>query len=252
MYLFYIDDSGDTGLIRNGSPTHAYVLGTVVVEDRDWLHTLDEIKDFRHFLKENFGLRQRDELKANYLIHGTGPFRELKFGYEARMRIYKLALSFQKKVDTVHTWAVVIRKDALSEDMESSDIRDRAWRLMIERIERYTFYGKDTCVVFPDEGNPEFVRGMLRKMRRINEVPSAFEEKSLSRPATFIIEDPNFRKSHESFFIQLADLNSYAAYRYMYPELYFGREYWELLGSARVQKVNVVRGGPPGIKVWPP
>ena len=123
---------------------------------------------------------------------------------------------------------------------------------MIERIERFTHYQKERCVVFPDEGHPEFVKGIIRKMRRINEVPSAFEDgKRLSRPATSIIEDPNFRRSQESYFIQLADLNAYAAYRHIYPRPHFGKEYWEQLDDARVKEVTKVKGRLIGIKGWP-
>jgi hypothetical protein len=252
MYLIYIDDSGDTGLMSRGSPTNAFILCALVVEDHAWLTVLDEIKAFRRFLQHQFGIRQRDELKASYLLHGTGPFRDLDFGHDVRMRIYKLALRFQQKVGYLKTWAILIRKEQLNNEVKPIEIRDRAWRLMIERIERFTYYGKDTCVVFPDEGHPEFVKGMFRKMRRINQVPSAFDEgELLSRPATFIVEDPNFRRSQESYFIQLTDLNAYAAYRHIYPESYFGEEYWDQLGDTRVKEVTKIRGGPTGIKVWP-
>lgn len=66
-----------------------------------------------------------------------------------------------------------------------------------------------------------------------------------------IVEDSSDRRSKESFFIQLADLNAYAACRKVFPIATFGGEVWDELGTARVLEVNSLRGGPPGIVVWP-
>jgi hypothetical protein len=252
MYLFYLDDSGDTGLKSKGSPTEAFVLCSLIVADHEWLTTLDAIKDFRNFLWKEFRLKQRDELKAAYLIHNAGPFEELNLSDKARMNIYRMALRFQQKTGAIKTWAVLIAKDKLVQNEQPSDIRDMAWQQTIQRIERYTYYGKDGCVVFPDEGDPAYVRAMFRQMRRYSQVPSAFNVgQTLSRPATFIVEDPNFRLSHESYFIQLADLNAYAAYRCVYPKPYFGAGYWNELGDARVKDVSKKPRMPIGISIWP-
>ena len=67
-----------------------------------------------------------------------------------------------------------------------------------------------------------------------------------------IVEDPSDRESHESFFIQLADLNAYAAAQTIRPGANIGGELWDGLGDSRILEVNVLRKGPPGIKVWPP
>jgi hypothetical protein len=257
VYLFYIDDSGDPGLPKkDGSPTDAFVLASLIVEDSNWLTTLDEIVGFRRFLRDQFGLRLRDELKAGYLVHGTGPFGKLKTSHEARMRIYRMALRLQPKIGSFNTWAIVIDKhewEGQGKAGDSETIRERAWRHTIQRIERFTHYGNDRCVLFPDEGYPDFVRKMIRRMRRFGPVYSAYERgESLAREAKLIVEDPNFRKSWESYFIQLADLNAYAAHRAVYPEDYFDGSYWELLGDTRVKEVSKLRPGHPrGISVWP-
>lgn len=256
MYLFYIDDSGDDGLKSEGSPTDAFVLSALIVSDDEWLTTLDEVVDFRRFLRDQFGLRMRDELKAGYLVHGAGPFDRLGTSDSARMRIYKMALRLQRKLGTLKTWAIVIHKDRWESQKrgDSTEMRRTAWGWMIQRIEAFTRHGRDTCIIFPDEGHPQFVRRMLRQMRRFSPVPSLLDpSQSLSRPATFVVEDPNFRQSHESYLIQLADLNAYAAYRAVFSEPFFGHQYWEELGDARIWQVSKYRPrGPVGIVLWPP
>ena len=201
MYLVYIDDSGDTGLKTAGSPTDAFVLSAVVIRDRDWLNTLDELKRFRQFLYNNFGLRQRDELKASYLIHGNGSFKGLHVNDKSRIKIYDMALRLQDKIGEIQTWAIVIDKKKWDNRYSSERMREIAWTYMIQRIERFTNYGQETCTIYPDEGYPDFVKGLIRKMRRFSRVPSAYDaSKVLKRNATFIIEDPNFRKSNELVF----------------------------------------------------
>lgn len=65
------------------------------------------------------------------------------------------------------------------------------------------------------------------------------------------MEDSSDRRSHESYFIQLADLNAYAAFRRVFPGESFGEDIYEELGEARVTEVNRLSGGPTGIVVWP-
>jgi len=50
---------------------------------------------------------------------------------------------------------------------------------------------------------------------------------------------------------QLADLNAYAAFRKVFPGETVGENIWDELGNARILEVNSLRGGPPGIVVWP-
>ena len=252
MYMVYIDDSGDTGFKSRGSRTDAFVLAAVLIRDTDWLRTLDELINFRRFLRRSFGVQTRAELKAGYFIHGTGPFSTLNLSEEARMRVYKMSLRFQEKVGTIKTWAVVVDKDKFESKRWRLEVRDMAWENMIQRLERFTAACDEPCVVFPDEGHPAYVQKLFRKMRRFSRPASAFVPgTTLNRPAALILEDPNFRRSNESYFVQLADFNAYAAHRHIFPKSYCGAEYWDYLGSAREERVNKLRGGPTGIVLRP-
>jgi hypothetical protein len=75
---------------------------------------------------------------------------------------------------------------------------------------------------------------------------------ALKRNAENVVEDPSDRRSSESYFVQLADLNAYAAFRKIFPGVNVGDELWDELGDARIAEVNALRGGPTGIVVWPP
>lgn len=247
MYFAYFDESGDSG--RTGSPSETFTLSCILVRDKDWLNALDQCISFRKFLKTRFRIPPRTELKASWLIHNKGAIRRAKLSSSARMAVYKSAMRFQKKSGVFKTFGIVIAKSKIT---TTKDIREIAWEYAIQRLERFGASESDNIMVITDEGNGELIKKKLRKMRRFSNPPSAFTPgQRLKRSATNIIEDPAERNSKESYFVQLADLNAYAASKRANPTSSFGIEVWDELGDSRVAAVNRVRGGLPGIVVWP-
>jgi hypothetical protein len=249
MFFCYFDESGDSGLDA-ASPTRTFTLCGILIDDAKWLSALDKTIAFRRFLRDKFHISPRAELKASWLVHNKGDIRNAGLTYTARLAAYKAAMRFQRKVGIFRVFAVVIVKDRIKK--RPFDVRESAWRYALQRLERFGTAAKDNLHVLPDEGHGEFIRKKIRVMRRFNQVPSAFGGPSLERHAENIVEDSSDRRSRESFFIQLADLNAYAAFRKVFPGATFGEDIWDELGDARVAEVNQVRGGPAGIVVWPP
>ena len=247
MYFAYFDESGDTGSER--SPTRTFALSAILVHDKDWLSALDQLIAFRRYVAANFRLPARAELKASWLIHNKGDIRPAGLTFAAREALYLAAMRFQRKAGVFRTFTVLIVKDRIKR--QPIDVRDIAWQYAIERLERFGTSTKDNIHILPDEGHGEFIRKKIRAMRRFHFVPSAFGGESLQRKAQYLVEDSSDRRSHESYFIQLADLNAYAAFRRVFPGNNLGENLWEALGSARVGEVNRLTGGPMGIVVWP-
>lgn len=248
MYFAYFDESGDSGY--ENSPTNTFTLAAVLVHDNDWMATLDEMVSFRRYVRDQFGVPPRAEIKANWLIHKKGPcFKNLDLSFPGRLNLYEAFMRFQRKVGMIQTFAIVIDKDKVYKTSVSP--RDYAWTRAIERLERFGSGEGETLHVLPDEGHGHFIQKKIRAMRRFHKVDSAFDAKTLDRRAENIIGDSSDRSSEESYFIQLADLNAYAAYRRVYPGSNFDESYWKELGDARVNEVNRLSGGPTGIVLWP-
>jgi hypothetical protein len=89
--------------------------------------------------------------------------------------------------------------------------RIHAWMDAIQRLERFGTSEEENMHVLPDEGHGYFIRNKLREMRRFSKVRKAYGSGVFDRKTRNIIEDSSDRRSHESYFIQLADLNAYAA-----------------------------------------
>jgi hypothetical protein len=247
LFFAYLDESGDTGMAD--SPTATFVLSCLLLHDGHWLSALDQTISFRRYLRHKFHITPRSELKAAWLIHNKGDIRHSGLSYPARLEAYRAAMRFQRKVGVFRIFSILIAKNRITKT--PSDVREIAWRYAVQRLERFGTATKDNIHVLPDEGHGDFIRKKIRLMRRFSQVPSAFGAATLERNAENIVEDSSDRRSQESFFVQFADLNAYAAYRKVSPGATFGEEIWDELGPARVLEVNSLRGGPPGIVIWP-
>jgi len=253
MRLAYVDESGDAGYF--GSKT--YTLGCVMVDAARWPEVFEEFISFRRFIRNSFGILVRDEIKANYLLRGSGGLKDLKLGEQIRHDIFRQHMRLAPKLG-LDVFAVVIQKDRILK--QSMNPRDIAWEYLIQRLERMSTKSDTPVMVIHDEGDSKRIRTLVRKARRINMPGSAFGSGRLSTPARLIIDDPVPRDSKQSYFIQMADLAAYAAYRRLNPppkaKSVCPPGMWDELGSARYAPANEVAvgqgwSGYEGIVVWP-
>lgn len=250
MHLAYIDESGDAGLAN--SPTKFFVLSCVLVPAADWLERLDTIIALRKYLHKELGIATRPEIKATDIRRGRGPLTHLKWSLTQRMELYAKLMKFQAtKLDGVRTFAIAIEKERAANE-RSREARETAWEYSIQRLNKFCG-DDDLMMMFPDEGHGYFIRKLLRKMRRFHKVPRHWGGGSISFETKRVIEDPNDRQSHDSYFVQLADWNAYAAHRSVHidPQPGVSGNLWDALGPRLLLPVNQNTGGPPGIVKYP-
>lgn len=226
-----------------------------MVSAAKWPDTFDRFIGFRRKLCKLFGLRVRAEVKANYLLRNTGPFATLRLTEESRRKIYRMFMRMAEHLD-VDVFAVVIQKQRLPD--QSRDPRDIAWEYMLQRLERASTKSATPIMLVHDEGENLIVRKLARKARRWGSAGSAFGTGSLSRPARLLVDDPVPRNSSQSYFIQLADLAAYAAFRACVPPggvraSICPASMWSALGNARYAPATSLRGSAAGVGIveWP-
>lgn len=252
MYLAYADESGNRGY--TGSFT--YTLGCLFLLASDWPDAFDSFIRFRRFLREHFRVPVRAELKANWLVRNEGTVAPLKLSDEERKRIFRLHLRLASKIG-VQAFGIVIRKDQILN--KTKDPRDIAWEYLFQRLERLSTNSNVPVLLTHDEGEAALVRKLARKARRAGTAGSAFGTGYLNVPARLLLDDPVPRNSAQSYFIQLADLCAYAAFRRLYPppvrRTVCPTEMWDELGAARYAAANqlaaIQQPVHPGIVVWP-
>lgn len=247
MYLAYIDESGDKGWDR--SPSEFFVLGCLLVHEEQWLSNLDALVKRRKFLRDKWGISPRTELKSAHLRWGDGPLKGLGIGLRDRMNIFKDNMEYQANSMKVTNFAIAVEKSKITD--RDKDARYWAWTFLFQRIHKFCG-GDERAIIYPDEGYILFVRKLLRQRRRIHTIKGHYGGR-LDIPTKLIVEDPSERKSHESYFIQVADWNAYAARRsvYLEPKKRVRKDLWNKLGDSLLLEVNKNRVGPPGIVKWP-
>jgi hypothetical protein len=239
MYIAYVDESGDDGIKRGSSLT--YALGCVVIESPDWAATFDGLIMFRRYVAATFGTPVRAEIKANYLLRNGGPLRARPLSERARFKLYRAHMRIQDKLG-MKAFAVVIDKgEAASRVGGRRPSSDIAWEFLLQRLERS--FRRSEVLVIHDEGDPLTIRKRARKARRAGSAGSAFGTGILNVPFRNLVDDAVPRDSKQSYFLQLADLNAYAAFRRLHPPppqrgRIVPQRMWDYLAGAHMTEVR--------------
>ena len=237
MYLMYVDESGDSGLTN--SPTRYFALTGLVIHELRWKDYLDQIIEFRRQLKIKFGLKLREELHASAMINHPGELVRIK--RNDRLTIIRKYAEFMATMTDISLINILVDKQGKP---STYDIFESAWKALIQRFEntiaRRNFPGPanadDKGMIFSDNSDNKKITGLLRQMRYYNPVPHM---QSLGFPGyrnitvTRLVEDPNFRDSKYSYFIQTVDIAAFLLYQHVNPSGYIrkkgGRKYFERL-----------------------
>lgn len=203
----YIDESGNTGAVLRGG-TRTYTLGCVMVPLDHWTDRLDVLVNTRQEIRKTYGVRLRDELKANYLLRSRGPLVDLGLGDGQRRDIYRRML-VGTNIAASGVFAVVIDKE---HPRAPADPADRAWEYLLQRLRIRSESRGTPIIVIHDDGDADAVRKHLRRFRRFS-----FKPGGTPVDAPLLIEDPVARDSALSYFVQSADLVAYAAFRRFQP-----------------------------------
>ncbi len=252
MFLAYVDESGSKGALAAGG-SKSFTLGCVLVRASQWADAFDGVIGYRRYLAKQFGLPVRAEIKANHLLRNGGAFRDLKLSESARHSIYRGLLRLQAKLD-LKAFGIVIRKEKL---FSARDPHDTAWDFLLQRLERLSTKQQTQVFLIHDEGDALVVRALARRARRAGIAGSAFGSGFVKAPFRGLVDDPVSRSSQQSYFLQLADLDAYAAFRRIFPSptrhvQIVPELMWDELGDARLAEANQRSGGPsPRIVAWP-
>ena len=237
MHMMYVDGSGDSGL--QDSPTRYYVLTGVVLHEIKWQTYLDQLVAFRCRMRATFGLRAAEELHAAAMINKPGPLVRIR--RNDRLTIIRALADEMAAMPDLSIINVLVDKIGKP---PSYDVFAMGWKSLLQRFENTilnrNFPGPanpdERGMVFPDNTDNPKVTQLLRQVRRYNPVPNQprFGIGYRNLLVTHLIEDPSFRDSRHSYFVQAADLAAFLLYQYLAPCAYIrkkgARDYFLRLG----------------------
>lgn len=122
----YVDESGDVGL--KNSPTKYFVLSAIVIHELRWRDTLRNLVSFRKMLRDQKGLKLRDEIHCSEFINKPGDLIRIK--RNDRLDIIKKCIDWLNDQSDVNVFSVVINKEN-----RTDDIFELAWNTLIMRFE---------------------------------------------------------------------------------------------------------------------
>lgn len=227
MYLMYVDESGDAGMAN--SPTRYFVLVGLVLHELRWQQTKEELINFRRGLKEQFGLRLREEIHASHMVSRPGTL--VRIPRHQRIEILRRHADKLASMADLNLVCVVVDKQGKA---ESYDVFEQAWQTLIQRFENTlahrNFSGPknpdDRGMLFPDHTDDKKLNGLLRKMRVYNPVPNqeGFGGGYRNLILRSVIEDANFRDSAHSYFVQAVDVCAYLLYQQLAPSSFMRKK----------------------------
>ncbi len=227
MYLMYVDESGDCGL--ENSPTRFYVLTGLIIHELRWQKYLEELIRFRRRMKEKFGLRLRDEFHAAAFI--THPRELVRIKRNDRLTMIRAFTDLLATMTDCNLINVLVDKQGKPGDY---DVFGIAWKAILQRFEntisKHNFPGPanpdERGMIICDHTDDKKLMNLLRQLRRYNPIPNQtqFGIGYRNLPLQYLIEDPSFRDSAHSYFIQAVDLAAFLLYQRQAPSAYMRKK----------------------------
>jgi hypothetical protein len=197
MHICYMDDSGEDNV-------RAFSLLTVPAHE--WKACFGAIKDYRRKLRDSDGIYMQAELHATKFLSGHGVVSPKRIHLQRRCEIYRDCVAATCKLPGVRLFnAIGKRQNEL-----------RLFERLLNRLNRAMTDWDSHAVIVSDDGK-DYTK-LARKMAVFNPIPSMFgrwPRAGLTRNITIdrLIDDLFYRRSRESYFIQVVDFCVYGLLR---------------------------------------
>lgn len=234
MYMMYVDESGDPGLVNSPSPIFA--LSGVVVNEQHWMNTQLALRSFRQRMRSSFGLKLRDEIHSAKFI--TSPGELVRIRRNDRLTILRHFVNELAQLTHLSVINVVVDK---TNKPATYDVYERAWQALIQRFQNTLSYSnfpepiavRECGTVYADGQPSAQLIKLFRKMRAYNPIPNQIGGGYRNLLMDRVLEDPSFRDSAHSLFIQASDLAAFLLYQRERPNGYMrksgGQAYFKRL-----------------------
>jgi hypothetical protein len=200
MNLIYADDSKDEKLS---------VFSALSIPENSWQQCFDIVRDYRRKLKSSDGIYVYKELHAWKFISGRGNISDHVVSKFRRCEIFINTLKLIATLPGVQLFNTAFPP-------KSDEI---AFERLLNRINKTVEVAGTNALIICDQGKEAAYTRLRRRISRYNPIPSQFGvwldtgETHKNIPIRNIIEDPFFKDSKNSYFIQLVDFCAYALLR---------------------------------------
>ena len=187
MHLIYIDDSGDEELC---------VFSALTIRADKWNMCLEEVRKFRHDIQASDGISIYTEFHAWKFVSGRGRIADRVVTKGRRCHVFKQTLQMVAMLPGARLFNTVFPTKA----------SEHAYEALLRGINRTLQKSDSHAILICDEGKENIYTKLVRRMQAAK-----------NGAITCILEDPFFKQSDQSYFIQLSDFCAYALLRQERP-----------------------------------
>jgi hypothetical protein len=200
VHLIYIDESGDEQIA---------VFSALAIPADQWRTAFNQLKQFRRELRRAYGIYIHKELHAWKFVSGRGQISDRVVTRSQRAAIFNNMLGQVAQLPGARLFNSVFPKTQA----------EQAFEWLLDRVNRTLQAWGSHGILICDEGHDIAYTRMVRRMTVFNPIPSNVgiwhETGATWRniPLERIVEDPFFKPSDQSYFIQAVDFAAYALLR---------------------------------------
>jgi hypothetical protein len=200
MHLIYIDDSRDEQIC---------VFSALALPVDQWHCAFQLVRDFRRELRRAYGIYVYEELHAWKFVSGRGRPSDRIITKGQRCAIFKGALKVVSELPGARLFNAVFPK---GQDQ-------KAFEWLLNRINRSLQAWGSHAILICDQGKETSYTRLVRRMYVYNPIPSQvgiWQDTGRcwkNIPLDRVVEDPFFKDSVQSYFVQLVDFCAYALLR---------------------------------------
>lgn len=212
VYLIYIDESRDPEF-------NVGVFSALTIPISRWHESFQQVIFMRRDLKESDGIYVKKEFHASNFVGGRGRIAPHTVSKCRRCQIFHNVLEIVAELPEVRLFNAIFTLS--QEDLAFEYLLNRINRTMRAWGENSDAWG-DYAILICDEGKQAAYTKLRRRMGVYNPIPSmrgTWPSGSRTQNITIdrIVEDPIFKDSRYSYFIQLVDFCAYALLRRTAP-----------------------------------
>lgn len=199
MYLIYLDESYDE--------TH-YAYSAMFINAFRWNEYFNHLLEWRMDWFKSHQVALDTELHATNFIAGRGQ------PHHNRDKAYRASL-FYEAIGRIEAMRDIKIINAITENKKKYKT---LFGWMLTRINKTLEAHNSFGILICDEGNENELTSIVRTMKKENYVPDqlmyyGFNGRKRNLPLERIIEDPLFKTSKSSYFIQLSDMVAFSLLR---------------------------------------
>jgi hypothetical protein len=200
MHLIYIDDSADEKLA---------IYSALALPADQWREAFNMMRQYRRGLRRAYGIYVYKELHAWKFVSGRGDIADRVVTKHQRVSVFNEILDLMARLPGARLFNAVFPKAG----------QMTAFERMVNRVNRTLQAWGSHGILICDQGNELSYIRLVRRMGVFNPIPSnqgIWQDTGANwrnYPIDRIVEDPFFKSSDQSYFIQLCDFAAYALLR---------------------------------------